>query len=580
MLSNTATPIYYSEFRRRVLSGEILVNREISMEMSRIDEIIEDPRYYYDPAPVEGFIKFCESEMTLTDGSDLKLLDTFKVWAERIYGWYYFIERTVFVPNKKGSGGRYVTKKVKRRLINKMYLIVGRGAAKSLFDSLIEAYELVVNSKTTHQIATAPTMRQAEEILTPIKTAIARARGPLFKFLTMGSLQNTTGSKADRQKLASTKKGIESFLTNSLLEVRPMSIQKLQGLRCLVAVVDEWLSCDIREDPIGAIEQGAKKNPDWLIIATSSEGTIRNGPGDTIKMELMSTLKGEYPNVHTAIFWYKLDSIDEVSDPAMWIKANPNIRELGMYEAYQDEVERMENAPATRNDTLAKRFGIPTEGYTYFFTYEQTLLHRPRDYWKMPCSLGIDLSQGDDFCAFLFLFPLSNGRFGIKARCYISSYTYQQLHPAMRERYGDFIKEGSLFVLEGTVLDMMEVYDDLDQHIIDSEYDVCCLGFDPYNAKEFINRWEKENGPHGIEKVIQGMKTESVPLGEIQKMAEKRDLLFDQEIMKFSMGNCIVVEDTNGNRKLLKRRYEDKIDPVSALLDAWVSYKVNKDDFI
>lgn len=578
-LSNTATPIYYGKFRDAVMRGDIPVCKEIEMEMNRIDDLISNPGVYYDDQAINGFIEFCEKELTLTDGADLNLLDTFKLWAEQIFGWYYFVERSVYEPYENGHGGHYVTKRIRKRLINKQYLIIGRSASKSLYASCLQNYFLNVDTTTTHQITTAPTMRQAEEIMSPIRTAITRSRGPLFKFLTEGSLQNTTGSKAKRLKLASTKKGIENFLTGSLLEIRPMSIDKLQGLRIKVATVDEWLSGDIREDVIGAIEQGAAKVDGYLIVATSSEGTVRNGAGDTIKMELMDILKGEYVNPHVSIWWYKLDSVDEVANPDMWIKANPNLGKTVTYETYQLDVERAEKAPAARNDILAKRFGIPMEGYTYYFTYEETLPHRNRDYWQMPCSLGADLSQGDDFCAFTFLFPLSNGCFGIKTRDYISSITLNKLPLAMRAKYEQFIEEGSLIVLEGTVLDMMEVYDDLDQHIADRGYDVRCFGFDPYNAKEFVARWETENGPFGIEKVIQGAKTESVPLGELKKLSEERMLLFDEELMSFAMGNCIVMEDTNGNRKLLKKRYEAKIDPVAAMMDAFVAYKLNKEAF-
>ena len=579
-LSNTAVPIYYGAFRDAVLRGDIKVNREIAMEMNRIDALIRDPRYYYDDQAINGFIDFCESELTLTDGSDLRLLDTFKLWAEPIFGWYEFVERSVYVPYADGRGGRYVTKRIKKRLINKQYLIVARGAAKSMYGSCLQNFFLNVDSSTTHQITTAPTMKQAEEILSPIRTAITRSRGPFFQFLTEGSLQNTTGSKANRTKLASTKKGIENFLTGSLLEIRPMSIDKLQGLRCKYATVDEWLSGDIREDVIGAIEQGASKNDDYLIVAMSSEGTVRNGSGDTIKMELMDILKGNYINPHVSIWYYKLDSIDEVANPEMWIKANPNLGKTVSYETYQLDVERAEKAPAARNDILAKRFGIPMEGYTYFFTYEETLTHKRRDFWKMPCALGADLSQGDDFCAFTFLFPLSDGSFGVKTRSYISSATLTKLPLAMRVKYDQFMAEGSLIVLEGTILDMIEVYEDLDRHITDQEYDVRCLGFDPYNAKDFVARWETDNGPYGIEKVIQGAKTESVPLGELKKLAEDRLLLFDEELMSFAMGNCITLEDTNGNRKLLKKRYDQKIDNVAAMMDAFVAYKLNKDDFM
>ena len=578
-LSNTATPKYYGQFRDAVMRGEIPVCKTIEMEMNRIDELIANPGVYYDENAIEGFIRYCENELTLTDGSDLKLLDSFKLWAEQIFGWYYFIERSVYEPNKDGHGGRYVTKYIKKRLINKQYLIVARGAAKSMYGSCIQNYFLNMDTSTTHQITTAPTMKQAEEILSPIRTSITRARGPLLKFLTDGSLQNTTGSKANRVKLASTKKGVENFLTGSLLEIRPMSINKLQGLRCKIATVDEWLSGDIREDPIGAIEQGASKIDDYLIVAMSSEGTIRNGSGDTIKMELMDILKGDYVNPHVSIWYYKLDSVDEVGKPEMWIKANPNLGKTVSYETYQLDVERAEKAPAARNDILAKRFGIPMEGYTYFFTYEETIPHKKRDYWKLPCSMGADLSQGDDFCAFTFLFPLSNGTFGIKTRNYISSSTLSKLPLAMRTKYDQFINEGSLMVLEGTVLDMNDVYDDLDSHIVKHEYDVRCFGFDPYNAKEFVTRWESENGPFGIEKVQQGAKTESVPLGELKKLSEERLLLFDEELMSFCMGNCITLEDTNGNRKLLKKRYDQKIDAVAAMMDAYIAYKSNKDAF-
>ena len=578
-LSNTATPKYYGQFRDAVMRGEIPVCKTIEMEMNRIDELIANPGVYYDENAIEGFIRYCENELTLTDGSDLKLLDSFKLWAEQIFGWYYFIERSVYEPNKDGHGGRYVTKYIKKRLINKQYLIVARGAAKSMYGSCIQNYFLNMDTSTTHQITTAPTMKQAEEILSPIRTSITRSRGPLFKFLTDGSLQNTTGSKANRVKLASTKKGVENFLTGSLLEIRPMAINKLQGLRCKIATVDEWLSGDIREDPIGAIEQGASKIDDYLIVAMSSEGTVRNGSGDTIKMELMDILKGDYINPHVSIWYYKLDSVDEVGKPEMWIKANPNLGKTVSYETYQLDVERAEKAPAARNDILAKRFGIPMEGYTYFFTYEETIPHKKRDYWKLPCSMGADLSQGDDFCAFTFLFPLSNGTFGIKTRNYISSSTLSKLPLAMRTKYDQFINEGSLMVLEGTVLDMNDVYDDLDAHILKHEYDVRCFGFDPYNAKEFVTRWESENGPFGIEKVQQGAKTESVPLGELKKLSEERLLLFDEELMSFCMGNCITLEDTNGNRKLLKKRYDQKIDAVAAMLDAYVAYKLNKDAF-
>ena len=578
-LSNTAVPIYYGRFRDAVIRGEIPVCKEIEMEMHRIDDLIANPGIYYDDQAVEGFIKYCENELTLTDGGDLVLLDTFKLWAEQIFGWYYFVERSVYVPSEDGHGGRYVKKSVKRRLVNKQYLIVARGAAKSMYASCLQSYFLNVDTTTTHQITTAPTMKQAEEVLSPIRTSITRARGPLFKFLTEGSLQNTTGSKANRMKLASTKKGIENFLTGSLLEIRPMSIDKLQGLRTKFATVDEWLSGDIREDVVGAIEQGASKLDDYLIVAISSEGTVRNGSGDDIKMELLDILKGEYINPHVSIWYYKLDSIDEVPDPEMWLKANPNLGKTVTYETYQLDVERAEKAPAARNDILAKRFGIPMEGYTYYFTYEETLPHRKREYWRMPCALGADLSQGDDFCAFTFLFPLSGGRFGVKTRNYISSLTLMKLPAAMRQKYDQFMAEGSLVVLEGTVLDMTEVYEDLDRHIAESEYDVRCFGYDPYNAREFVERWQSENGPFGIEKVIQGSKTESVPLGELKKLSEERMLLFDEDLMSFAMGNCITLEDTNGNRKLYKKRYEQKIDAVAAMMDAYIAYKLNKDAF-
>lgn len=578
-LSNTATPKYYGMFRDAVIRGEIPVNQEISMEMNRIDDLIANPGIWYDDQAIQGFVDYCENELTLTDGEDLHLLDSFMLWAEQIFGWYYFVERSVYEPSEDGHGGRYVTKSIKKRLINKQYLIVARGAAKSMYGSCIQNFFLNVDTSTTHQITTAPTMKQAEEILSPIRTAITRARGPLFQFLTEGSIQNTTGSKANRVKLASTKKGIENFLTGSLLEIRPMSIDKLQGLRCKVATVDEWLSGDVREDVIGAIEQGASKNDDYLIVAMSSEGTVRNGSGDTIKMELMDILKGEYINPHVSIWWYKLDSIDEVSDPDMWRKANPNLGKTVTYETYQLDVERAEKNPAVRNDILAKRFGIPMEGYTYYFTYEETLPHRRRDYWGMPCSLGADLSQGDDFCAFTFLFPLPHGCFGVKTRNYITSNTLMKLPSAMRVKYDQFMNEGSLIVLEGTVLDMMDVYDDLDAHIIKCDYDVRSFGFDPYNAREFVERWERENGPFGIEKVIQGAKTESVPLGELKKLAEERMLLFDEDLMTFAMGNCITLEDTNGNRKLLKKRYDQKIDAVAAMMDGYIAYKLNKEAF-
>ena len=578
-LSNTAVPKYYGQFRDAVIRGEIPVNKEISMEMNRIDDLIANPGVWYDDRAVEGWIEYCESELTLTDGSDLNLLDSFKLWGEQVFGWYYFVERSVYKPNPDGHGGHYVRKSVKKRLINKQYLIVGRGAAKSLYDSCIQSYFENVDTSTTHQITTAPTMKQAEEVMSPIRTAITRSKGPLFKFLTEGSLQNTTGSKANRMKLASTKKGIENFLTGSLIEIRPMSINKLQGLRCKIATVDEWLSGDIREDVIGAIEQGASKVDDYLIIATSSEGTVRNGSGDTIKMELMDILKGDYINPHVSIWWYKLDSIDEVGDPEMWLKANPNIGKTVSYETYQLDVERAEKAPAARNDILAKRFGLPMEGYTYYFTYEETLPHRKRYYNGMPCALGADLSQGDDFCAFTFLFPLSNGAFGVKTINYITERTLMKLPAAMRIKYDQFMEEGSLIVLDRTVLDTMQVYEDLDRHICDNGYDVRCLGFDPYNAKDFVERWETENGPFGIVKVIQGVKTESVPLGELKKLAEDRMLLFDEDLMTFAMGNCITMEDTNGNRKLLKKRYEQKIDAVAAMMDAFIAYKQNRDAF-
>lgn len=578
-LSNTATPKYYGLFRDAVLRGEIPVNREISSEMNRIDDRIADPTIWYDNCATEGWIDFCENEMTLTDGSDVQLLDSFKLWGEELLGWYYYEDRSIYEPDPKGRGGHFVRKKIKRRLINKQYLIIGRSAAKSLYESYIQAYGLVVDPTTTKQITTAPTMKLAEEVMSPIQTAILRAKGPAFKFLTEGSLQNTTGSKAKRVKLASTKKGIQHFLNGSLLEIRVMAIEKLQGLRVKYSTVDEWLSCDVNEDVIGAIEQGASKVDDYLIIAASSEGTIRNGSGDSIKMELASILKGDYNDPHTSIFWYKLDSIDEIAKPELWRKANPNLGITVSYDTYQRDVERAEKVPSARNDIIAKRFGIPMEGYTYFFTYEETKLHKKRCYKALPCSLGGDLSRGDDFCSFTFLFPLSDGCFGIKTRNYISSTTLFKLPPAMREKYNHFMEEGSLIVLEGIVLDMTEVYDDLDQHIIDNRYDVRAFGFDPYNAATFVDRWEKENGPFGIEKVIQGAKTESVPLGELKKLSEERMLLFDEEIMSFAMGNSITLEDTNGNRKLLKKHHEDKIDPVSAMMDAWVAYKANKDSF-
>lgn len=574
-LSNTATPKYYGRFRDAVIRGEIPICKEIEMEMNRIDDLIANPGIWYDDQAIQGFINYCENELTLTDGEDLHLLDSFKLWAEQIFGWYYFVEQSVYDPDE----GRYVRRSVKKRLINKQYLIVARGAAKSMYASCIQSYFLNVDTTTTHQVTTAPTMKQSEEVLSPIRTSITRSRGPLFKFLTEGSLQNTTGSRANRQKLASTKKGVENFLTGSLLEIRPMSIDKLQGLNSKINTVDEWLSGDVREDVIGALEQGASKNDDYLIVAISSEGTVRNGSGDTIKMELSKILRNEYTNPHVSIWWYKLDSVDEVADPAMWIKANPNLGKTVKYEVYQLDVDRAEQAPATRNDILAKRFGIPMEGFTYYFAYEETSVHRKRDYWSLPCSLGADLSQGDDFCAFTFLFPLRNGTFGIKTRNYISSLTLTKLPPAMRSKYDHFMKEGSLIVLDGAILDMMEVYDDLDKHIIDCQYDVRAFGFDPYNAKEFVTRWETENGPYGIEKVIQGAKTESVPLGELKTLSEERMLLFDEEVMSFAMGNCITMEDTNGNRKLYKRKRENKIDCVAALMDAYVAYKLNKDAF-
>ena len=578
-LSNTATPIYYGQFRDAVLRGDIPICREIEMEMNRIDDLIANPGIWYDDQAVEGFVAFCEEELTLTDGEDLHLLDSFKLWAEQIFGWYYFVERSVYEPNPDGHGGHYVKKSIKKRLVNKQYLIVARGAAKSMYASCIQNYFLNVDTSTTHQITTAPTMRQADEVMSPIRTAITRSRGPLFQFLTDGSLQNTTGAKADRCKLASTKKGVENFLTGSLLEVRPMSIDKLQGLRCKIATVDEWLSGDIREDVIGAIEQGASKNDDYLIVAISSEGTVRNGIGDTIKMELMDILKGNYVNPHVSIWYYKLDDVAEVNKPELWVKANPNLDKTVKYETYHLDVERAEMAPATRTDILAKRFGIPMEGYTYYFTYEETIPQRYREYWQMACALGVDLSQGDDFCAFTFLFPMSDGSFGIKTRNYISELTLKKLPGAMRLKYDQFIKEGSLIVLDGTVLDMMEVYEDLDDHIAKCEYDVRCVGYDPYNAREFIERWERENGPYGIEKVIQGAKTESVPLGELKKLSEEHMLMFDEELMSFAMGNCITLEDTNGNRKLYKKRYEEKIDAVAAMMDAYIAFKLNRDAF-
>ena len=578
-LSNTATPYYYGKFRDAVIRGEIPVNREISMEMNRIDDLIANPGIYYDSEAINGFIKYCENELTLTDGSDLNLLDSFKLWAEQIFGWYYFVERSVFEPSPNGHGGKYVTKTIKKRLINKQYLIVARGAAKSMYMSCIQSYFLNIDTSTTQQMTCAPTMLQAGEVINPIKTSIARARGPLFQFLTEGSLQNTTGSRANRQKLTPTKKGIQNFLTNSIIEVIPMSIDKIQGRKDKVATVDEWLSGDIREDVVGAIEQGASKNDEYIIVAVSSEGTVRNGPGDSIKMELMEILKGNYINPHVSIWWYKLDDITEVNNPDMWLKANPNLGKTVTYETYQLDVDRAEKNPAARNDILAKRFGIPMEGYTYFFTYEETVLHRKRDFWGMPCALGADLSQGDDFCAFTFLFPLPNGEFGVKTRSYITSLTLNKLPAAMRLKYGDFMDEGSLMVMDGSILDMMDVYDDLDNFIIKCDYDVRCFGYDPYNAKAFVERWETENGPFGIEKVIQGARTESVPLGELKNLASERMLLFDEELMKFAMGNCITLEDTNGNRKLLKKRYDEKIDNVSAMMGAFVAYKNNKEAF-
>lgn len=578
-LSNTAVPKYYGMFRDAVISGEIPVNREISLEMNRIDALIANPNIYYDDDAVEGFILYCEKELTLTDGSDLHLLDSFKLWAEQIFGWCYFVERSVYVPAAHDRGGRYVKKTIKKRLILKQYLIVARGAAKSMYASLVQSYYLNVDTSTTHQITTAPTMKQADEVMSPFRTAITRARGPLFKFLTEGSLQNTTGSRANRVKLAATKKGIENFLTGSLLEVRPMAINKLQGLRPKVSTIDEWLSGDLREDVVGAVEQGASKLEDYLIIAISSEGTVRNGSGDTIKMELADILKGEYLAPHVSIWHYKLDELEEVSNPAMWVKANPNIGATVSYETYHLDVERAEKAPAARNDILAKRFGIPMEGYTYFFTYEETLTHPQREFWQMPCALGADLSQGDDFCAFTFLFPLPREKFGVKTRSYITSLTLMKLPAAMRTKYEEFINEGSLHVLDGTVLDMMEVYEDLETFILSSDYDVRCLGYDPYNAKEFVTRWEAENGPFGIEKVLQGARTESVPLGELKILSEERLLVFDQSLMSFAMGNAITLEDTNGNRKLLKRRQDEKIDNVAALMDAYIAYKANKEAF-
>ena len=578
-LSNTATPEYYGRFRESVIRGEIPICKEIALEMNRIDDLIANPGIYYDSEAINGFIKYCENELTLTDGADLHLLDSFKLWAEQIFGWYYFVDRNIYIPGKNCAEGRYENRRIKKRLVNKQFLIVARGAAKSMYASLIQNYFLNIDTSSTHQITTAPTMKQAEEVVSPIRTAITRSKGPLYSFLTDGSMQNTTGAKGNRVKLASTKKGIENFLTGSILEIRPMSINKLQGLRCKIASVDEWLSGDIREDVIGAIEQGASKLDDYLILAISSEGTVRNGSGDTIKMELMEILKGEYVNPHVSIWYYKLDNVEEVSDPRMWIKANPNIGKTVTYETYQLDVERAEKAPATRNDILAKRFGIPMEGYTYFFTYEETIPHRKRDYWQMPCSLGADLSKGDDFCSFTFLFPLDDYSFGVKTRNYISQSTLNKLPGAMRIKYDEFMEEGTLVVMDGTILDMDQVYDELDAHIMENEYDVRTFGFDPYNAKEFVARWERENGPYGIEKVIQGAKTESVPLGELKKISEERNLLFDESIMSFAMGNCITLEDTNGNRKLFKKRNDAKIDPVAAMMDAYVAYKANKDAF-
>lgn len=578
-LSNTAVPYYYGLFRDAVSRGEIPVNEKISMEMNRIDDLIANPGVYYDEDAINGYILYCENELTLTDGSDLVLLDTFKLWAEQIFGWYYFVERSVFEPNPDGHGGRYINKQIKKRLINKQYLIVPRGAAKSMYESTVHSYYLNVDTSTTHQVHTSPTMKQSEEVLSPIRTSITRARGPLFKFLTEGSLQNTTGSKATRQKLASTKIGIQNFLTGSILEIRPMTIDKLQGLNSRINTVDEWLSGDIKEDVIGALEQGASKNEDYLILAVSSEGTVRNGPGDSIKMELMKILKGDYINPHVSIWWYGLDNISEVGNPSLWLKANPNLGKTVTYETYQLDVERAEQNPVARNDILAKRFNIPMEGYTYYFTYEETLCHRYRDYWNMPCSLGADLSQGDDFCAFTFLFPLEREQFGIKVRSYITSNTLNKLQPAMRQKYMEFMEEGTLIVFEGTVLDMMQVYDDLDQHIESKQYEVRSFGFDPYNAREFVERWTAENGPYAVEKVIQGAKTESVPLGELKHLSEQRLLLFDEKLMEFAMGNCVALEDTNGNRKLAKMRSDEKIDNVAAMLDAFVAYKLNKEDF-
>lgn len=580
MLSNTAVPIYYGMFRDAVIQGKIPICKEIELEMNRIDQLIENPGVYYDDEAVEGFVAFCENELTLTDGSDLKLVFSFKLWAEQVFGWYYYVDRNIYVPNVSSSGGHFEKKRIKKRLINKQFIILGRGGAKTMYDECVQAYELLIDTSTTHQITTAPTMKQSEEVMSPFRTAITRSRGPLLKFMTEGSLQNTTGPKSNRMKLASTKKGIENFLTGSFLEIRPMSVNKLQGLRCKVATVDEWLSGDIREDVVGAIEQGASKLDDYIIIATSSEGTVRNGPGDTIKMELRSILNGEYINPHVSIFWYKLDNVEEVNNPDLWIKANPNLGETVTYETYQLEVERAEKAPSSRNDILAKRFGLPMEGYTYFFTYEETIPHRRREFWEMPCSMGIDLSQGDDFCAFTFLFPLRDGVFGVKTRAYITDLTFAKLPSAMVLKYKEFIDEGSLVIMDNsTVLDMIQVYDDLSMFLDNTKYDVRCVGYDPYNAKDFIERWCIENGGFGVEKVRQGAQTETVPLGELKTLAEERMLLFDESLMQFCMGNCITLEDTNGNRKLWKKRYEHKIDSVSAMMDAYVAYKLNRDAF-
>lgn len=579
VLSNTAVPKYYGQFREAVMRGDIAVNEFISLEMNRIDANIANPGIYYDDEAVEGFIKYCENESTLTDGRDLTLLDSFKLWAEQLYGWYYFEERSVYEPNPDGHGGKYVTKSFKRRLINRQFIILARGGAKSMYASFVQSYHLNVDTFTTLQVATAPTMRQAEEVLSPIRTAITRAKGPLFKFLTEGSLQNTTGSRANRVKLASTKKGIENFLTGSMVEIRPMTVDKLQGLRNKITTIDEWLSGDIREDVFGAIEQGASKIPDYVIVAISSEGTVRNGIGDSIKMELLDILRGDYVQPHTSIWYYRLDDINEVAHPEMWVKANPNIGKTVSYETYHLEVERMEKVPSSRNDILAKRFGIPMEGYTYYFTYEETIPHRPRDYWQMPCSMGVDLSQGDDFCSFTFLFPLSNGGFGVKTRNYISESTLMKLPSAMREKYNEFLNEGTLIVMDGTILDLDAVYDDLDAHIIERDYDVRSVGYDPYGAREFIKRWVSENGQFGVEKVIQGAKTESIPLGELKKLAEDRLLYFDEQMMSFNMGNCVILQDTNGNKKLFKKRRDQKIDSVASAMDALVAYKLNKDAF-